>query len=118
MSYLIFTAIVLVIILLAFLIKLVIDLSGLLKSLDNFVRVTQTELEPTIKEIKVTLENINNISLSITNQVNSLNIGVKKGVNNIKDVSAVLAGKTRVFGSLLKDGIITGLHYLISSKRK
>lgn len=54
-------AIVLLIICGVFLIKLMVELSRLTNSLNDIATVVKSDLEPTIKEVKLTLKSINSI---------------------------------------------------------
>jgi len=117
LEFLIYTSVILLIITGVFLIKLLIDLSGLAKSCDNFVQATQGELEPVIKELKTTLVNINQISSNVTNQVNNMNVGIKKGAKIVLETSAVIADRAKDIGKIIGKNLLSGFYLLISHKR-
>ncbi len=106
LELLIYVSLVLILITGVFLIKLLLDMSNLVNSLQDFVKVTQAELEPAIKEINGTLTNINNISSSINNQFNNFNSGLEKGGQLISENSAKAYKKLKVVGSQVKESII------------
>ena len=85
LEILIYISIVLILITGVFLIKLLLDMSNLVKSLQDFIKITQAELEPAIKEIQNTLVNVANISSNASNQVNNINNGLQKGGIFISD---------------------------------
>lgn len=107
LELLIYVSLVFVLITGVFLIKLLLDTSNLVNSLQDFVKVTQAELEPAIKEINGTLTNINNISSRINNQFNSFNNGLEKGGQLLTEHSVKAYKKLKVVGTQLKDGIIS-----------
>jgi len=107
LELLIYVSLVLLLITGVFLIKLLLDMSNLVNSLQDFIKVTQAELEPAIKEINGTLTNINNISASINNQFNNFNSGLEKGGRLISENSAKAYKKLKVVGSQIKESIIS-----------
>lgn len=122
LEFLIYTSVILLIITGVFLIKFLIDLSTLTKSLQDFTRVMQTELEPAIRELKETLVNVNNIAANMENGMEDLNKGVKKSAKVVTG-AATVAGEhalsfLKIAGSVAGKGILSGLMFLISRKRK
>lgn len=113
LELLIYVSLVLVSITGIFLIKLLIDTSSLVSSLQNFITVTQAELEPTIKEINGTLTNINQISSRLNDQINNINSGLEKGGRLISDKSLQAFQKLRVVGASLKEGFISIVNVLL-----
>ncbi|OGH95545.1 MAG: hypothetical protein A2039_08330 [Candidatus Melainabacteria bacterium GWA2_34_9] len=104
-----------------FLIKLLIDLSGLAKSCDEFVQTTQGELEPVIKELKTTLVNINQISSNLSSQLNNMNVGIKKGAKAVLEASTIIGSRARDVGKNIGKNIgknlLSGFYLLMSSKK-
>ncbi len=103
----VYVSLVLVLITGIFLIKLLLDTSNLVNSLQDFIKVTRVELEPAIREINGTLTNINNISSRINSQVDNINSGLEKGGRLISDNSAKVYKNARVMGSQLKETLIS-----------
>jgi len=117
LEFLIYTSIILLIITGIFLIKLLIDLSELVKSMQNFLKATQEELEPAIKEMKNTLVNINQISSNVTNQVNNMNIGIKKGTQIVLETSAIIAARAKDVGKIIGKNLLSGFYLLMRAKK-
>ena len=107
LELLIYVSLVLILITGVFLIKLLLDMSNLVNSLQDFLKVTQAELEPAIKEINGTLTNINKISSQINNQIDNINIGLEKGGRILSDSSIKAYEKLKVVGSQAKDGLLS-----------
>jgi methyl-accepting chemotaxis protein len=106
LEFLIYTTIILFIITGGFLIKLLIDLSGLVGTMQIFVKSMQTELEPTIKEIKATLENINTIAANVSNNIDNLNKGVQKSTKAASETVAVISQRAFEAGKIIAKTII------------
>ena len=121
LEFLIYTSVVLIIITGVFLIKLLIDLRRLTKSCDGFVQATQVELEPVIKELKTTLVNINQLSSNLTDQLNNMNIGVKKGAKAVLEAGAVIGSRAKdvgkILGKIIGKNLLSGFYLLMSSKK-
>jgi len=105
LQILIYISIVLLLIIGIFLIKLLLDTSNLVNSLQDFIKVTHAELEPAIKEINGTLSNINNISSSVNNQLNSLNVGLEKGGRILSESGDKAYKQLKVAGDYAKEGL-------------
>lgn len=67
--FLIFATIILGTIITVFLVKFLMDLSKLTTNVDEVTTVVKQEIEPTLKELKETLNNINSIAKSADKQV-------------------------------------------------
>ena len=117
LEFLIYTSIILLIITGVFLIKLLIDLSGLVKTMQGFVKVIQEELEPVIKEIKTTLININQISSNVVDQVNNMNSGIKKGANAVLDATAVIGSRAKEVGKIIGKNLLSSFYLLMNLKK-
>lgn len=117
LELLIYTSVVLIIIIGVFLIKLLIDLSGLINSMQDFIKATQAELEPAIREIKATLVNINQISSNVSNRINNMNEGIKKGLQTVLEVSTIVGKQALVVGEALGKKLMSGLYLLMSLKK-
>lgn len=117
LEFLIYTSIVLIIITGVFLIKILIDLSGLVKTVQDFVQATQTELEPTIREIKATLVNINQISSSVSNQISDINSKLKKGAKTVLDATAFISSRTKDFSKIARKALKEGFYLLLNNKK-
>lgn len=107
LQLLIYVSTTLLIITGVFLIKLLLDASNLLKSMQDFVTVTQSELEPAIKEISNTLTNITNISSKINIQLACINNGLEKSGRIFSEVSGKAGKNLKVLGEKAKEGLFT-----------
>lgn len=103
--FLIFSTIIIGVIVSVFLIKLLIDLSKLTVNLDETTTLVKREIEPTLKEIKQALNNINSIAQSADKQFNV----AKKVLSGVLGASGIaLGGLKTISGGFLK-GILAGL---------
>ena len=91
---------VVVIVVAAFLIKLLIDLSKLAKNLNETSIIVNTELKPTLNSVNETLTSINEIIKSTDKGVGDFKSAIGKFVDKTKIVSGTL------FGGLMK-GFVT-----------
>ena len=112
LELLIYVSLVLLLIIGVFLIKLLLDTSNLVNSLQSFIKVTQAELEPAIKEINGTLANINNISSNLSNQINNINNNLDKGGRILSDSSERAYKRLKIFGSSVKEGVLSVIDVL------
>ena len=83
-----------------FLVKLLIDLSALVKNLNETSIIVNTELKPTLNSVNETLTSINGIIKSTDKGVGDFKSAIGKFVDKTKIVSGTL------FGGLMK-GFIT-----------
>lgn len=114
LEILIYVTIALLIIIGGFLIKLLFDTSSLIKSLQDFLKATQTELEPAIKEVHGTLCNINSISSNVNKQLNNINDGVEKGGKLVRDSFEKAGQRLKVVGNYARDGLLVILEKLLA----
>jgi len=117
LEFLIYTSIIFMIIIGVFLIKLLIDLSGLVNTAQSFLQVTQKELEPAISELKQTLTSINNVSSNITNQFSGMNSGLQKGAKAFVETAALLVGKTAGIGEMFGKNLKETIYLLFKPKK-
>lgn len=110
LQVLIYVSIVLILIIGIFLIKFLLDASNLIKSIQDFVKVTQTELEPTIKEIHGTLTNINSISSNVDKQISSFSNGLEKGGQVVSESVDKAYKQLKVAGLYAKEGLLTAIN--------
>lgn len=90
------TAIILIVVA-VFLVKLLIDLSTLIKNVNQTSIMLNTELKPTLDELHETLQSINTI---IKN--------TDSNMVNLKDAVESTLGKTKAFTGSLFSGVING----------
>lgn len=103
--FLIFTTIVLGIIVTVFFIRLLMDMSKLTTNLDETTTIVKKEIEPTLKEIKEALNNINSIAKTADKQVDL----IKKVLSSLVGVSGLaFCGIKNVSGGFLK-GLSAGM---------
>ncbi len=113
LQVLIYVSLILILIIGIFLIKLLLDTSNLIKSMQDFVKVTQTELEPTIKEIQGTLVNINSISSSVNKQVSSLSNGLEKGGRMMSESADKAYKQLKIAGTYAKKSLLSTINNLL-----
>jgi len=97
LTFLVWATGIILIIVAAFLIKLLIDLSTLIKNINQTSTMLNTELKPTLDELHETLQSVNSI---IKNTDNNM-ISIKGAVENT-------FGKTKAFTGSLFSGVIKG----------
>jgi predicted PurR-regulated permease PerM len=114
LAILLYVTIVLFVIIVGFLLKLLLDTSHLVNSLQDFIKATQTELEPALREVHGTLCNINSISSSVNNQLNSINDGVEKGGKLVVDSLDRAGRRLKVVGNYARDGLLTILEKMLA----
>lgn len=103
--FLIFTTIILGVIVSVFLIKLLMNVSRLIVNLDEVTTLVKQEVEPTLKEVKEALNNINSIAKTADKQVDV----IKKLFSGLVGVSGLaFCGMKNVSGGFLK-GISAGM---------
>ncbi len=87
---------VILIVVAGFLVKLLIDLSTLVRNLNETSIIVNTELKPTLKELNTTLSSINEIVRNTDKGVGDFKSAVGKFIDKTKIVSGTL------FGGLIK----------------
>ncbi len=103
--FLIFTTIILGVVISVFVIRLLIDLSRLTVNLDETATVVKQEIEPTLKELKETLNNLNSIAKSADKQVDV----IKKVLSGLVGASGLaFCGLKNISGGFLK-GLLAGM---------
>ncbi len=113
LQVLIYVSVVLLLIIGVFLIKLLLDASNLVNSMQDFIKVTQTELEPTIKEFQGTLVNINSISSNVNRQINSLSDGIDKGGRIMTDSAEKAYKQLKTAGAYTKETLLSIISKLV-----
>ena len=99
--------IVAVIIVLGFLLKLIIDSIKLVQNLDETTTIVKNEIEPTIKELNKTLENINSLTKGADNKINQ----TRKVISSLLGVGSVaLSGMKSVTGGFFR-GVWEGIKF-------
>lgn len=104
--------IIAVIIVLGFLIKLIIDSIKLVQNIDETTTIVKNEIEPTLKELNKTLENINSLTNDTDNKINQIR-KILTGTLGIG--SFALGGVRNITGGFFK-GLIEGIKFF--SKKK
>ena len=99
--------IVAVIIVLGFLIKLIIDSIKLVQNLDETTTIVKNEIEPTLKELNKTLENLNSLTDGTSNRINQ----IRKILAGLLGVgSFALGGAKNITGGFFK-GVMEGIKF-------
>ena len=98
---------------LSFLIKLIIDVSRLVNTMDETATIIKHELEPTIEELKQTLKNLNSIASATDKQV----LQVKNVLGKVATLSGLLFGQFKSLSGGFAKGLYTGIQ-LFSKIRK
>lgn len=99
-----YTSAIVILVVGVFLVKLLIDLSKLANTAKNASEVIQHELEPTLKELKMTAESINHIVHSAEDQIT----GVKKAFIGAADVTRNVGHKMGSMFAGLAKGLAIG----------
>ena len=115
--FLLYVSIFAILIITFFLVKLLMDLSSLIKSMQSLSGIIKHELEPTIREFKRALININSITNNADLQVNNINKTLASGLNILSGSTSGVFNKARVITSSLKQGLLTGLQVFIESRK-
>lgn len=97
LTFLVWATGVVLIVVAGFLVKLLIDLSVLAKSLNQTSTIVNTELKPTLKELNQTLSSINDIVKN-----------TDKGVGDFKTAVGGFIDKTKIVSGTLFGGLIKG----------
>ena len=92
-----------------FLIKLLIDLSKLTKNIDETTTVVKSEIEPTLKETRSVLQNINSITQSTSEKINS----ISKIFENVLGAGSLAFVKAKKFSGGILKWVIKNLATLI-----
>ena len=99
--------IIAVVTVLGFLIKLIIDSSKLVKNLDETTTIIKNEVEPTLKELVKTLENLNSLTGNADKQI----FQARKVLSSFLGLSSVAFGGVKnVAGGFLK-GFVEGIKF-------
>ena len=99
--------IIAVIIVLGFLLKLIIDSIKLVQNLDETTTIVKNEIEPTIKELNKTLENLNSLTEGADHQI----VLVRKLLSSILGIgSFALGGMKNITGGFFK-GVMEGIKF-------
>ena len=97
LTFLAWATSIILIVVAGFLVKLLMDLSALLKNVNQTSVMLNTELKPTLDELRETLQSLNNI---IKNTDNNM-VSIKGAVEDT-------FGKTKAFTGSLFSGVIKG----------
>ena len=94
----------------AFLVKLIIDLSSLAKNMDDTTTLVKTEIEPALKELNTTLQAINSVVKSTDKQVDKF----KGALENLLGMSTVAVTKAKVISGGLAKGLLKGFSTMVN----
>lgn len=111
--FLSYSTILMLIVITVFFVKLLIDLSNFANTLNQISSVFQHEIEPTLKELKKVIENINTMALQADKQIDN----VRKVVEVISSTSGVALGKVKGFYSGILKGVFTGVKFVSKFKK-
>lgn len=109
LEFLMYTTIILMVIIAGFIIKLLADLSNLVKSIQNIAIVVKHELEPTLKELKNTIVSLNSLASMTDAQLRGINKTLTDSVNKISDTTKNVSTKLKSTFTNLKKNIIAGI---------
>ena len=96
-----------------FFIKLLIDVSRLINTVDETTTIIKHELEPTIEELKQTLKNLNSIASATDKQV----VNVKNAVEKVLSLSGLLFGQFKSVSSGFFKGLYAGMQLFSKIKK-
>ena len=117
LMFLLYMSIFAVLIITFFLVKLLMDLLSLVKSMQSLSGIVKHELKPTIREFKRALININSITNNADLQVNNINKTLSSGLGILSGSTSGIISKAKIITSSLKQGILTGLQVFIESRK-
>jgi hypothetical protein len=109
---LVYTTIIMLVIMSAFFVKLLVDCSNLMRTAHELTLLLNHELEPTLKELKKALDNINSVAETTNKQVGAIKNVFNGAVNST--TSAIIKARGLSFSFL--DGIVTGLKLFRKSR--
>lgn len=118
LELLIYSSIVMFIVITVFLVRLLADLTTLSKSLNGLALIVKHEAEPTLREFKKALININSIASTADKQVGVLNQVVSQGMSLFSGSSSGIASKTKIIAASLKQGFMVGLKAFMHKRSK
>lgn len=107
LTFLAWVSAIVILIVGGFLVKLLYDMSVLAKNLNETTDIVNSELKPTIQELKDTLHSVNEIVKS-----------TDQGVDNIKNAVGKTIDKTKNLSDSIISGIIKGFTTVLSLFRK
>ena len=113
LSFLITETIIILIIVSILLVKLLVDLSNLAKAVQNLTGIIKLELEPTLKEFRKTLLNINSIASTADSQVVNLN----RSIDVISNSTSKIFNKAKIISASIKQGIWTSLKVFMEQRK-
>lgn len=93
----------------AFLTKLLMDLSKLTNNLDETTTIVKTEMEPTLKELNKALQSINSIAQNADKQVDTL----AKTFETLIGAGALAFTRAKAFSGGVVKGFVKGLFNVI-----
>ena len=108
LNILLITTIICLVVLTAFVIKLIISITRLSDNANVIATSVQKEIEPTLKELQEAAKSIN----SIANTADEKFAGVKSGISSVVGAGSVLGGKLKSFSKGILKGIAFGLNLL------
>lgn len=103
--FLIFTTVIMLILVGAFLIKLLIDLSKLTCNIDETTTIVKQEIEPTLKELKETVQGLNSLAHSADKQIDAL----KKVLSSLLGIGGAAFCGLKSFSGLFLKGLLAGM---------
>lgn len=117
LQLLIYSSIIMFVIITVFLIKLLIDLSSLTKTLQNIVIVVKHDLGPTLKEFKRALININSIVNKTDDQFSDINKTIGATIKSFSGTTLDMTHKAGFALCALKKGLSAGMKVFFEQKR-
>lgn len=117
LEFLIYATIIMLIIVSVFLVKLLVDLSSLIKSLQNILSIVKHDLGPTIKEFKRALININSIASTTDNQFKDINKVISSAISAFSGSGQNLSSKAKLVFSSLRKGLSAGTKVFFEEKK-
>lgn len=87
----------------AFLVKLLYDLSTLTKNINETTMIVNEELKPTVEEFKQTLHSVNAIVKSTDQSVDNIKSAIGRTLDKTKNISdSIISGIIKGFTTVLK----------------
>ncbi len=103
LTFLVWASAIILIIVAGFLVKLLIDLSTLIKNVNQTSTMLNTELKPTLDELHETLQSVNSIIKNTDSNMGSLKDAVENTFGKTKAITGSLfSGVIKGFGTVWK----------------
>ena len=115
--FLVYASTLLLVIIGVVFIKLMLDVSTLVKSLQKIMIIIKPEIGPTIKELKRTLININSLANKTDTQFQDINKAISNTISAFSGSGQGFPGKAKFVLSSLKKGVLAGFKVFLEGNK-